>query len=147
MTSLDANATGMTAILSNGSVIVESGGSLALTGTNDTITLRQGASLSLANNNDTVTLGNGSSVTATGTNDTFVFQPSFGHDTITGYVASGAGADTINVDHTEFADWAHLLAGATQSGGDVLLTANANDSILLKNTTLASLQQSQFHFT
>jgi hypothetical protein len=112
-----------------------------------TITMNPYTQATIANNQNTINMGVGSLVTVTGNNDTFVFAPSFGHETITGYVASGAGADTINIDHTEFADWAHLLAGSTQSGSDVLITANANDSILLKNTTLASLQQSQFHFT
>ncbi|MDQ0468540.1 hypothetical protein [Labrys wisconsinensis] len=42
----------------------------------------------------------------------FVFQPSFGHDSIGGFIATGSTHDTINVDHTVFADWAHLLAAS-----------------------------------
>ncbi|TPI60972.1 calcium-binding protein, partial [Mesorhizobium sp. B3-1-3] len=78
--------------------------------------------------------------------DTFVFQPNFGNDTINGYTASGTNADLISIDHTVFADWSHLLAASTQSGSDVLIAADPNDSILLKNVSLASLQQSQFQF-
>ncbi|GLS22973.1 hypothetical protein GCM10007874_59930 [Labrys miyagiensis] len=78
---------------------------------------------------------------------TFVFTPSFGKDTITGYTASGTSADTINIDHTVFADWATLLSHTAQSGSDVIITADTNDTITLKNTTVASLQQSQFNFT
>jgi len=101
----------------------------------------------LDGNGNLVNMGSGSSVTTTGYNDTFVFQPSFGHETIDGYVASGTNVDEIDVSHTVFADWAHLLAASTQSGSDVIITADANDTITLKNTTLASLQSSHFHFT
>ncbi|MFT4129087.1 hypothetical protein [Labrys sp. (in: a-proteobacteria)] len=79
--------------------------------------------------------------------DTFVFKPAFGNDTISDFTASGTGADQINIDHNVFADWAALLSHTTQSGADTIITADANDVITLKNTTVSSLQQSNFHFT
>jgi hypothetical protein len=110
------------------------------------ITLESGSSLTIDGTGDTIQMGSGSSVTA-GNSETFVFSSGFGHDTVSGYVASGSGADTIDVSHTMFADWSHLLAASSQSGSDVIITADSSDSITLKNTTLASLQSSQFHFT
>ena len=61
-----------------------------------------------------------------------------GKDTITGFIASGTAHDTLAIDHTVFADWAHLLGATTQQGSDLLITIDAADSILLKNVTLAS---------
>lgn len=40
-----------------------------------------------------------------------------------------------------------LALSHSQSGNDVVIAQDANDSIMLKNTTVASLQQSNFHFT
>ena len=99
------------------------------------------------NPNETVTLG--------GTNwsdsDTFVFQPNFGHSTVASALSTvdPLYGNQVDVNHTVFADWAHLLAASSQSGSDVIITADANDTITLKNTTLATLQshQGQFHFT
>ncbi|MFC2254934.1 hypothetical protein ACETRX_35540, partial [Labrys portucalensis] len=79
--------------------------------------------------------------------DIFVFTPHFGQNTIAGYQAAGPSADQINIDHSVFADWATLLSHTRQSDTDTIITADANDVITLKNTTVASLQQSNFHFT
>lgn len=78
----------------------------------------------------TVTLGKGASTVAIHANP--------GKDTISGFIASGTGHDTLAIDHTVFADWAHLLGATTQSGSDLLITIDANDQIVLKNVTLAS---------
>jgi hypothetical protein len=44
-----------------------------------------------------------------------------------------------------FADANAVLAAATQSGNDVLITLDAADSILLKDVALPNLHASDFH--
>ncbi|BCG73341.1 hypothetical protein MesoLj113a_44990 [Mesorhizobium sp. 113-1-2] len=102
--------------------------------------------------NETVALGAPPS-SGYGQDETFVFKPNFGHSTISNFLSyandSFAGfltADKIAIDHTVFADWAHLLAASSQSGSDVIITADANDTITLKNTTVANLQADQNAF-
>jgi hypothetical protein len=143
-------STGASVTVSSATDTVEAAGvgdSVTVTGGGGVVTIDAADTATVANNNNTINVGKGASATVTGVDDTFVFAASFGIDTITGYTASGAGADTIDVSHTMFADWAHLLADAKQSGSDVIITADSTDSITLKNTTLASLQQSLFNFT
>jgi hypothetical protein len=58
--------------------------------------------------------------------------------------------DTIEIDHTVFADFHELLAVAQDDGhGNAVITADAHDSITIKNVTVAQLVQHQtdFHFT
>lgn len=86
--------------------------------------------INLLGANATLTLGKGASTVAIHANP--------GKDTITGFVASGTTHDTLAIDHTVFADWAHVLGATTQSGSDLLITIDANDQVLLKNVTLAS---------
>ncbi|WP_141397955.1 beta strand repeat-containing protein, partial [Rhizobium phaseoli] len=78
--------------------------------------------------------------------DTFVYGANGGIDTIVGFVASGSAHDVLAVDSSVFADWAHLLAASTQSGSDVIITADADDKIILKNVTVASLQPANVQF-
>jgi Ca2+-binding RTX toxin-like protein len=78
-------------------------------------------------------------------NDIFLFRSNFGHDTITDFVA-GEGSDDI-IDTDVFADFASVLAAATQVGDDTLITADANNSILLKNIAVGNLHQDDFRFS
>jgi serralysin len=78
--------------------------------------------------------------------DFFVYSPNWGHDTITNFVATGTAHDTIRIDDSVFADWASLLAASSQSGGDTIVTADANNTITLKNVTVSSLQSMDFQF-
>jgi hypothetical protein len=56
--------------------------------------------------------------------------------------------DTIEIDHTVFADFHELLAVAQDDGhGNAVITADAHDSITIKNVTVSQLHQSDFHFT
>lgn len=114
---------------------------------NSTVNLAANASITLTGSNDVINVGANSTISVNGTSETFVFTSNIGHSTITGYGASGTGSDQINIDHNVFADWATLLSHTTQSGADTIITADANDVITLKNTTVSSLQQSNFHFT
>jgi hypothetical protein len=55
--------------------------------------------------------------------------------------------NTIEIDHI-FADFHELLAVAQDDGhGNAVITADAHDSITIKNVTVSQLHQSDFHFT
>ncbi len=77
------------------------------------------------------------------TSDTFSFTGLFGRGTIANFTS---GPDVINLDHTEFADFAAVQAHAQQVGNDTVITFDANDTITLQNTMLSNLHASDFHF-
>ena len=68
---------------------------------------------------------------ANGHPDTFVFAASFGHDVIQGFSASGSAHDTIQFASSEFANFASVLAHASQVGVDVVI-ALGSDSLTLE---------------
>ncbi|QAS79205.1 RTX toxin [Rhizobium acidisoli] len=78
--------------------------------------------------------------------DFFVYSPNWGHDTITNFVATGMTHDTIKIDVSVFADWAALLAASNDSGSDTIITADADNTITLKNVAVSTLQSSDFQF-
>jgi Ca2+-binding RTX toxin-like protein len=80
--------------------------------------------------------------TGRGGNDTFVFSGNFGKDTIADFQAS---TDTIQLDHSAFADFASVLSHATQVGSDVVIAHDAQDSITLHNTVVSQLTSQNFH--
>ena len=85
-------------------------------------------------------------MTGNGGADNFVFNPSFGKDTITDYKP---GVDTITINHTIFANAASVLAATSDDGhGNAVITADANDTITLNNVVKAQLSahSSDFHF-
>jgi Ca2+-binding RTX toxin-like protein len=79
--------------------------------------------------------------------DTFVFRSDFGHDTINDFAAGAQSVDIIDVGTDIFADFASVLAAASQVGADTVITHDANTSITLKNVALTSLHQDDFRFT
>ncbi|WP_431323469.1 M10 family metallopeptidase C-terminal domain-containing protein [Rhizobium sp. YTU87027] len=78
--------------------------------------------------------------------DFFVYSPNWGHDIIENFVATGAWHDTIRIDHTIFADWASLLAASHPTDSSTIITADANNTIMLWNVSLSSLQSADFQF-
>ncbi|MGN8119837.1 hypothetical protein ACTJKX_36640 [Labrys sp. 22185] len=122
------------------------GNGQSVTASGASVRLGDDIAASVTGNGNQILIGHDSALTALGANDTFVFAPNFGHASISGYEGIGAGADRIVVDHTVFHDWASLLEGSRQVGDDVVITANANDTIMLKNTAVADLHQSNFQF-
>jgi serralysin len=79
--------------------------------------------------------------------DTFVFAANFGNVTIGNFHPE---TDVIEIDHTVFADFQALLAAAHDDGsGNAVIAADPQDTITLKNVTVAQLVQHQgdFHFT
>ncbi|MFS8144428.1 calcium-binding protein, partial [Rhizobium sp. BR 249] len=99
------------------------------------------------NGSNTLTGGAGNDTLSGGAAaDVFIYLPNWGHDTITNFVATGSAHDMIRIDHSIFADWASLLAASGQSGDDTIVTADADNTITLKNVLLSSLHSGDFLF-
>jgi hypothetical protein len=77
--------------------------------------------------------------------DTFVFASNFGQDVIKDFAAKGASQDTIQLSKSVFDSFASVLAHATQSGHDVVISTGG-DTLTLKNTKLDALNSHDFHF-
>ncbi|WP_181169184.1 hypothetical protein [Mesorhizobium sp. B2-4-14] len=88
--------------------------------------------------NDTLTGGIGS--------DTFIFRAGFGLDTITDFVAGAGSGDVIQFADDVFADFASVLAAATQVGADTVIAHDGSNTLTLKNVAVASLHQDDFQF-
>ena len=80
-----------------------------------------------------------------GGNDTFVFGTSFGNNVITDFQASGNSQDILQFSQNTFSNFAAVLAHAAQVGSDVVITADALDTVTLQNVHLASLQKTDIH--
>ena len=61
-------------------------------------------------------------------------------------VRSPATEDVIEFKQAVFADLQAVLAAATQVGADVLITADANNTLTLKSVVLSSLHADDFRF-
>ncbi len=97
--------------------------------------------------NDTIVGGAGNDFMSGGVGrDTFVFAPNFGKDVIADFQGPGTAHDTIQFDHSVFANFNALAQHMTQVGSSVFITADAHDVIQLQHTTLAHLNSSDFHF-
>jgi hypothetical protein len=79
--------------------------------------------------------------------DTFVFASNFGNDVIKDFNAnaSSPGHDVVQFSKSVFDSFADVLAHATQSGQNVVITHGA-DSLTLNNVKLAALDKHDFHF-
>jgi Ca2+-binding RTX toxin-like protein len=100
-----------------------------------------------SNFNDTFT-GNESNNTLEGRggSDTFVFKAGFGFDTIMDFQAGLGLADVIEFRDGIFSDFASVLAAATTSGLDTIITVDAATTLTLQNVALASLNEDDFRF-
>ncbi|TBG14757.1 M10 family metallopeptidase [Rhizobium leguminosarum] len=78
--------------------------------------------------------------------DVFIYSLNWGHDTITNFVATGSAHDTIRIDHSIFADWESLFAASSQYGNDTVVTADIDNTIVLRNVALTSLDSGDFFF-
>ncbi|WP_418889614.1 M10 family metallopeptidase C-terminal domain-containing protein [Rhizobium laguerreae] len=78
--------------------------------------------------------------------DLFVYLPNWGHDTIIDFLATGTAHDTIRIDHNIFADWESLFAASSQYGNDTVVTADIDNTIVLRNVALTSLDSGDFLF-
>ena len=97
-------------------------------------------------NNDTLMVGPGNDlVTGRGGSDTFVFGPNLGKDVITDFQTTGLQHDILQFSQNTFSNFASVLAHAAQVGSDVVITADALDSVTLKNVNLSSIQNHDIH--
>ena len=115
---------------SSGHVVASSGSAILGSTSNNTLTSTAGNDLFVGN----------------GGRDTFVFAPNFGNDVITDYSAGGRSHDFIQFSKSVFDNFASVLAHASQIGQDVVISADASDSVTLKNTKLSALNSQDFHF-
>jgi hypothetical protein len=81
-----------------------------------------------------------------GGHDTFVFAPNFGNDVITDFGAGRRSSDVVQFSKSVFDDFAAVMAHASQHGQDVVIAAQEGNAMKLKNTSLSSLDKSDFHF-
>jgi hypothetical protein len=81
-----------------------------------------------------------------GGHDTFEFAANFGNDVIVDFGAGRRGHDVVEFSRTVFDDFASVLAHATQNGQDVAIDAGAGNTLMLQNTSLSSLDRTDFHF-
>ncbi len=97
---------------------------------------------------DTLIGGAGDDVLTGGTEaDVFVFGPGSGSDTITDFAAgSGADHDVIKFDRAVFADYAAVLANASQVGADVVISLGNNFNLTLQSVDLATMTIDNFEF-
>jgi Ca2+-binding RTX toxin-like protein len=106
---------------------------------NDTINGSGGADIIVGGTgNDTLSGGSG--------NDIFVFNAGFGQDTVTDFAAGAGAGDAIDFDHAIFADYAAVIAAASTSGSNTVITVDGSTSVTLQNVSLASLNQDDFRF-
>jgi Ca2+-binding RTX toxin-like protein len=116
-----------------------------LTGNSGNNTLAGGAgedTLSGGAGNDVLTGGGG-------LYDNFVFSPGFGRDTITDFngISETGMHDHINLSgFTNFDSLADVLAIATQSGANTVLTFDAQTSLTIQHYQKAALIQGNFIF-
>ncbi|MCK1331317.1 hypothetical protein IVB57_23620 [Bradyrhizobium sp. CW9] len=89
--------------------------------------------------NDVLTGGTGGDIFVVGVGD--------GSDTVTDFTAgSGTDHDMVRFDRTMFADFASVIAVASQVGGDVIISLGNGDNLTLQNVDLAALTADNFEF-
>ncbi|WP_298965669.1 putative Ig domain-containing protein [uncultured Roseibium sp.] len=77
--------------------------------------------------------------------DIFVFQSGGnGHDAISDFVAGATSDDVIEFATGLFADFADVLASATDDGSDTLVSIDADNSLTLRNVLVTDLHQDDF---
>jgi serralysin len=96
---------------------------------------------------DKLTGGGGNDYLSGGSgNDTFIFAANFGKDVIADFQNTNGEQDIIQFDHTVFADFSAVQAHMSEQGGDVVITADANDTVTIKDTSIGHLSADDFKF-
>ena len=113
---------------------VSSSGHVIASGSGDAFLGSSGADVFTSTGGSDVFFGNGSL-------DTFNFKAGFDHSVI----ADNGINDNFVFSASEFTSFADLLAHATQVGADAVIS-HGTDMLTMKNTPVASLHSSQFHF-
>jgi hypothetical protein len=73
-----------------------------------------------------------------------VFKQGFGNDFINDFEEGKKKVDVIEIHDNIFADFADVLAHSTQSGTNVVITADGVNSITLVDVVLANLNANDF---
>jgi len=76
----------------------------------------------------------------------FVFAAGFGQDTVKDFGLTGSSSDVIEFSSDLFADFADVMADAAQVGSDVVISIDADTSLMLANIKLAALATDDFRF-
>jgi hypothetical protein len=93
--------------------------------------------------NDTITAGpTNETIFGGGGSDTFVFTGNTGKDTIADFQAT---TDVLQLSHNAFANFADVLAHASQAGSDVVVAVDASNSVTLHNTVISQLTNNNVH--
>jgi hypothetical protein len=79
--------------------------------------------------------------------DTFVFAQNFGNDVIKDFGTYGRSHDVVQFSKSVFDSFASVLAHAAQVVQDVVISADADNSLTLKNTKLSAINSHDFHFS
>ena len=111
------------------------------------VTAGEGSAVLGTNRADTIKSTSGNDLLkGNGGHDTFVFAPNFGKDVITDFQASGRGHDVVQISKSVFDSFADVLSHASQSGHDVVINAGGGHTLTLKDTKMAALDKTDFHF-
>ncbi len=98
-----------------------------------------------------VLIGDGGDDSLTGGtgNDAFVFAPGFGRDVITDFAGGVGVGDVIEFSGLgpAFDTFAELMAVATQSGANTVISIDANNTLTLQNVARTALVADDFWFT
>jgi Ca2+-binding RTX toxin-like protein len=79
--------------------------------------------------------------------DSFIFRQGFGQDVVKDFTAGSAvGHDVLAFDSSLFANFAAVMAHASQVGSSVVITYDAGDTVTLANVTLGSLVAADMFF-
>jgi len=99
------------------------------------------------NGNDTLIGGTGNDYLHGGNgSDNFVFKPNFGKDII-GQFHDGYGTeDTIQFDHTSFADFSAVQSHMSQVGTSVVIALDDHNSVEIQKATVAQFDPHDFLF-
>jgi Ca2+-binding RTX toxin-like protein len=106
----------------------------------------QGDLLFAVNSGGTLVSGAGNDVLVGSTSggNTFSFPTNSGDDAVYNFIAGGSNHDSIDLTAYGFTNFSQLQTAMVQQGSNVLLTLDANDAILLENTTLSSIVPADF---
>jgi hypothetical protein len=132
---------------SNSDTFIAGSESVTFIGGSGTEVLTGGAgddTITAGSGKDTITGGKGDDLlTASTGKDIFVYSGNFGNDTIDSF---NYHKDIIQFAANDFASYTALESHMVQAGTDVVITLDANDSIVLTHETLANLTATDFTF-
>jgi Ca2+-binding RTX toxin-like protein len=142
--SLDANVTGN--VIHNFTETSTLSGE-TVSSTSDTLYTPAANKSLVADNGNDVLIGHPNDILMGGTgSDTFVFNPNFGHETITNFNVNN---DVIDLDHTLFANATapQVLSQTHDSAAGAVIVVDHADTITLPSVTVAQLSAhlSDFH--